>query len=148
MDLAASHLSRGSSLGRLHGLFNVVAGVWPLVDMRSFEAVSGPKVDTWLVRTVAGLMVVNGLTQITAPSTPEGLATSRRLGIGTALTLAAVDLRYGSTGRIRRVYLLDAVVEAGWVAAWLATLRPRRARRADRAGYCSRSSSSRPVLTS
>jgi hypothetical protein len=27
--------------------------------MRSFEAVSGPKVDRWLVETVAGLMVVN-----------------------------------------------------------------------------------------
>ena len=120
MSRAAAR-SRTSSLSRAHGVFNVVTGVWPLLHMRSFEAVSGPKAERWLVRTVAGLMAVNGMVQLT--SDEQALGASRRLGIGAALWLAAIDLRYASTGRISKVYLLDAAVELAWVAAWTATLR-------------------------
>jgi hypothetical protein len=113
---------RVRSMARAHGLFNVTSGLWPLLHMRSFEAVSGPKVDRWLVKTVAGLMVVNGLVQLTgAQSSPKA---SRDLGVGTALCLAAVDLRYASTGRISKVYLIDAAIELAWVAVWAATARP------------------------
>lgn len=107
------------SLSRAHGLFNVATGLWPVVHMRSFEAVSGPKVDRWLVRTVGGLMAVNGLAQLTATRSEQRL--SRWLGVGSAAWLAAIDVRYASSGRISRIYLLDAAVELAWVAAWAAT---------------------------
>ena len=110
-----------TSLSRAHGLFNVVTGLWPVVHMRSFEAVSGPKVDRWLVQTVGGLMAANGLVQLSAR--PDEQRLSLGLGVGTAGVLAAVDLRYGSTGRISRIYLLDAVVQLGWIAAWAAAAR-------------------------
>lgn len=110
-----------ATLARTHGLFNVVSGLWPLVHMPSFERVSGPKTDRWLVRTVAALLVVNGATQVGAASSPAALTTARRLGVGTALALAAIDLTYAPRGRISRVYLLDAAVELGWVLAWAAT---------------------------
>jgi hypothetical protein len=112
-------------LARLHGLSNVLGGLWPLLHMRSFEAASGPKTDRWLVRTVAGLLVANGLTQLRAPATPDGIAAARRIGIGTAGTLLAIDLTYAPRGRISRFYLLDAVLEAGWVLVWLKTWRSR-----------------------
>ena len=32
------------------GALYVVTGVWPLLHMASFEAVTGPKTDDWLVR--------------------------------------------------------------------------------------------------
>ncbi len=115
-----------TSISRWHGLFNALTGAWPLVHMPSFEAVSGPKVDRWLVRTVGGLLVVNGLTQLSAGSTQAATVLSRRLGVGTALTLALIDVRYASTGRIRRIYLLDAAVEFGWAAAWASTMRQSR----------------------
>ena len=86
--------------------------------MPSFERVFGPKTDRWLVRTVAGLLVTNGIAQLRAQRSAEGLAQARRLGLGTATTLAAVDLVYGATGRISRVYLLDAALELAWIAAW------------------------------
>ncbi len=111
-----------ASISRWHGLFNALTGAWPLVHMPSFEAVSGPKVDRWLVRTVGGLLVVNGLTQLSAGTTEAATALSRRLGLGTALTLAVIDIRYASTRRIRRIYLLDAVVELAWAAVWASTL--------------------------
>lgn len=42
-------------LAQAQGVFNIVSGVWPLVSMRTFEAIYGPKTDRWLVHTVAGL---------------------------------------------------------------------------------------------
>src|SRR5215213_7149555 len=39
-------------LARLQAIFYIVSGVWPFVSIRSFEAVTGPKVDRWLVKTV------------------------------------------------------------------------------------------------
>ena len=100
-----------------HGVFNLASGLWPLVNMRSFEAVTGPKVDDWLVRMVALLLVVNGVVQLRS-RTPDELVQARRLGIGTAAAAATIDLLYGGR-RISRIYLADAAVELGWVAAWL-----------------------------
>jgi len=96
------------------------------VHLSSFEAVLGPKTDRWLVKTVSGLLIVNGLTQLTAKPTAESLAQARRLGLGTAATLAAIDLIYASSGRISRMYLLDAVFETGWILAWIRRTPPAR----------------------
>ena len=117
-DAGPARNGAATSLSRAHGLFNIATGLWPIVHMRSFEAVSGPKVDRWLVRTVGGLMAVVGLAQLTAAPTAGEQRLSRQIGVGTAAWLAAIDIRYGSTGRISRIYLLDAVVQLGWVAAW------------------------------
>ena len=38
------------TLARVQGAFNLVNGLWPLIHMRSFEAVLGPKRDRWLAR--------------------------------------------------------------------------------------------------
>ena len=108
----------GVALARIHGVANVLGGLWPLAHMRSFEAVLGPKTDRWLVRTVAGLLVVNGFTQVAAASAAGGVRHARRIGVGTAAVLAAIDLIYAPTGRISRMYLLDAAFEVGLVIAW------------------------------
>jgi hypothetical protein len=111
-------------LALAHGVFNVLGGLWPLVSMRTFELVSGPKVDRWLVRTVSGLMVANGLVQVGAARSGEGLRQARQVGLGTAGVLALVDVVYVAAGRISRVYLVDAAMESAWVTAW-ATARAR-----------------------
>ncbi len=104
-----------------HGAFNVVGGLWPLVHLRSFEWVFGPKTDVWLQMTTGGLLVSVGVAQLAAASDPRGAAQARRIGLGTALTLLAVDLVYVPRGRIRPTYLLDAAMQTGWIAAWLRT---------------------------
>jgi len=102
-------------------LFNITGGAWPLLHLRSFEAVLGPKVDRWLLRTVAGPMIVNGAVQVSGGPSTQALQQSRRIGIGTALTLGTIDLVYAPRGRISKVYLLDALLEAGWILAWRQT---------------------------
>jgi hypothetical protein len=113
-------------LTRAQGLFNVANGLWPLVSMRSFEKVLGPKAEHWLVRTVAGLMITNGVAQVRSSSVAEPRS-ARRIGLGTAATLGLIDVRYGLPGRIRRTYLLDAFVQCGWIIAWLRSSRDPRA---------------------
>jgi hypothetical protein len=108
----------GVVLARAHGVLNVVGGVWPLVHISSFEAVFGPKTDRWLVKTVAGLLIVNGLAQLATSPSAEGMRQARRLGVGTAAVLAAIDLVYVPAGRISKMYLLDAALEVAWIMAW------------------------------
>jgi hypothetical protein len=103
----------------IKGSMNVISGLWPLVHMRSFEAVSGPKTDKWLVRTVSGLLITIGFEQLRAASSSGNLSVARRLGVGTAATLAAVDLIYAGKGRISRIYLIDAAVEVLIIRNWL-----------------------------
>ncbi len=105
-------------LARAHGVFNVLGGAWPLLHRRSFEAVFGPKADEWLQYTVAGLLVTSGLSQIRASCSPEGGRHAARTGMSTAVVLLTIDLVYVPRGRIAPTYLLDALMEAGWLMAW------------------------------
>ena len=112
-------LLESGTLARGQGAFNVVGGLWPLVSMRSFEFVFGPKQDDWLVRTVGGLMISAGLVQLrAADSSAEANRLARQLGMGIAATFLTTELVYVPAGRIRWTYLADAVMEAGWIAAW------------------------------
>lgn len=101
------------------GIFYLGTGLWPLVHMKSFERVTGPKKDAWLAKAVGGLVAAVGAALVVGaiddkPS--KGLAV---LGIGSALALGLTDVIYASRGRISKVYLGDAAAEAGVVASWV-----------------------------
>jgi hypothetical protein len=102
----------------VQGGFYVATGLWALVDLDSFMAVTGPKTDLWLVKTVGVLVTVIGGVLLSAGwrrrVTPDILL----LGIGAALSLATIDVVYVFAGRISRIYLLDAVAEVGLAIAW------------------------------
>ncbi|MEU8917295.1 hypothetical protein [Streptomyces nigrescens] len=109
-------------VARTQGVFNASSGAWALLRLHSFERYFGPQrmkeEQDWLVRTVSGLLVSCGWSQIRTCPLPECLAQARRIGLGTALTLLAIDLVYLPTGKVRRSHALDAVIEAGWLVAW------------------------------
>lgn len=106
------------------GLFYLVTGVWPLVSIRSFEWVTGPKRDRWLVKTVGALIAVIGGATALAGRRKRVTAEIALLASGSAASLAAIDVIYVSRGRIRPIYLLDAISEAGLIVAWLVAWRP------------------------
>jgi hypothetical protein len=87
-------------MARVHGAINVVSGLWPILHMRSFEWVFGPKVDRWLVYTVAGLLTSVGYAQWRA-GTDEDWPHARRIGVATSSTLLLIDLLNVPRGRIR-----------------------------------------------
>ena len=105
-------------LALFQGLFYVATGLWPLIDIVSFQVVTGPKTDTWLVRTVGVLVTVVGAVLIAASRARRVTPEIMMLAVGSALGLAAIDLRYALTGRISAVYLADAVVELGLSMLW------------------------------
>jgi hypothetical protein len=115
--------NRAVRLARLQAVIYLVTGIWPLLSIRSFEAVTGPKTDRWLVKTVGLLVAVVGamlaLASRSRRITPEVVLTAA----GSAGALATIDVVYVAKRRISPVYLLDAVMELGLVAGWIALAR-------------------------
>ena len=113
---ATSELASTLAVGQ--GAFYLATGVWPLVHDRSFQAVTGPKVDVWLVKTVGCLVSVIGGVLLAAGVRRSVPTELRAIAAGSAAALAAIDIVYASRGRIFPIYLADAAVEIGLVAAW------------------------------
>jgi hypothetical protein len=118
----ASNPFRHSGLLRavcfVQGLYFILTGVWPLVDMKSFMQITGFKVDQWLVRTVGVLILVVGLVLLSAARSRRISPEILGLAVGCALGLTAIDVYYVLIDRIRDVYLFDALAEVGLVVAW------------------------------
>jgi hypothetical protein len=100
----------------VQGVFYVLTGVWPLVSMRTFEAMTGPKVDDWLVRMVGLLAAVIGAVLLLALRAGRVTREVLFLAAGAAASFAAIDLRYALAGRISPIYLADAAAELGFLA--------------------------------
>jgi hypothetical protein len=106
-------------LAWIQGVFYLLTGVWPLVSMATFVAVTGPKVDLWLVETVGVLVAVIGAVLLLGAWRARVGPELVLLAVGSAGGLAAIDLVYALSDRIRDVYLLDAVAEIGLAGLWL-----------------------------
>lgn len=106
----------------IQGLFYVVTGVWPLVSMDTFLAVTGPKTDLWLVNTVGVLIAVAGAAMLAGVCRGWATAELVVLAFGSALALIGIDIIYTTKQVIDRVYLLDAAAEAGLVVLWVTAL--------------------------
>ena len=112
-------LASGVSLARAQGLFNVVGGAWPIVALPTFEWVFGRKRDVYLQRTSGALFLASGVALLLAEPSQDGIETARRIGMGVAAAYLAIDLVYVPKGDIPKTYLLDAVMEIGWLTAWV-----------------------------
>lgn len=110
----------------LQGGYFLATGLWPLVHMRSFEAITGPKYERWLVKTFGSMVAVIGGVLLDAARRRSIDRSLAMVAIGSAATLAGVDVVYTAKGRISPVYLVEAAVELGLLGWWLAGLRKRR----------------------
>ena len=111
---------RWSFLPLAQGFYYVVAGIWPVVSIRTFEAISGPKTDDWLVQTMGLLIAVIGGILLAA-----GFRRAMTLEIGLLAAGSAAALGgAGSFFALRRViwpiYLVDGFIELVLIALWIA----------------------------
>jgi hypothetical protein len=106
-------------VARIQGAYFLLTGVWPLLHIRSFEAVTGPKRDRWLVKMVGLLAASIGVTLLAGSRRRVTSRETRVLAITSAVSFAAIDVWYAARGRIAPIYLADAVVELGLLGAWL-----------------------------
>jgi hypothetical protein len=107
----------------IQGVYYVATGLWPIIHIQSFQLVTGPKTDLWLVKTVGVLVAVVGAVLISASRRRRITDEIALLGVGSALGLAAIDLTYALSGRISAVYLGDAAAEIGLALLWFTARR-------------------------
>lgn len=106
------------------GIYYAATGLWPIVHLPGFEAVTGPKPEGWLVKTVGALVTVTGATLVAAALRDRITPEIEGLAVASAVSLGTVDVVYAAARRISPIYLADAVVEAALAFGWLATRRP------------------------
>lgn len=111
-----------TTVATVHGLYFLLTGVWPLLGIGSFQRVTGPKTDLWLVKTIGAVLAVIGGALLLAGARGEVTPPVVLLALGSALALAAVDVVYVLRRVIRPVYLLDATAELALVMWWLIIL--------------------------
>jgi hypothetical protein len=102
----------------VQGGYYLATGLWPLFNIESFQAVTGPKTDLWLVRTVGVLVAAVALALLVAawrPPSPEAAV----LAAAAALGLTAIDVVYVFHRVIGPIYLLDAAAEIALVVGWM-----------------------------
>jgi len=102
----------------LQGAYDLVGGLWPLLHMASFEAVTGPKTDDWLVRTVAGILVVVGVVLIQNALRGSVGHSVQWIAGGISLVLASVAMISSLAGFISWLYFFDGLIHLAFALAW------------------------------
>jgi energy-converting hydrogenase Eha subunit E len=115
------------TISAIQGFYYAATGLWPLVSMDTFVAVSGPKTDLWLVRTVSLLIICIGAALLLSAKINRVTAPVAFLAVSAAASLGWVDANYSLRGIIWPVYMMDAFAEAllivGWTTAYLLSRR-------------------------
>ena len=115
----------------IQGAYFLVTGVWPLVSVRTFQMVTGPKTDHlptgreadhWLVMTAGVLITAIGLSLLLGAWRDKCSAETMLLAIAASFGLTCIDIIYVWREVIAPVYLVDAGIEILLIAAWLAAI--------------------------
>ena len=103
----------------LHGAYLARSGAWPLVHLKSFKRVTGPKPEGWLTRGVGACLLDIGVALAAAGARGKVAREMRLLGGGVALSFAAMNIYDAAVRRrISPVYLLDAAAQLAFAALW------------------------------
>lgn len=105
-------------LAKVQGAYFAATGLWPLIHIRSFLAVTGPKTELWLVQTVGALVTCIGGQLLLIPKSEDEADSLRPLAAGSAAALALIDVLHVGRRRISPTYLLDAAAKIALVCLW------------------------------
>lgn len=106
----------------VQGGYFLLTGLWPLFSIGTFQKVTGPKRDLWLVKTVGVVLAVIGAALLVAGIYRESGHALHLLALGSAAVLTGVDLNYVARRVIAPVYLLDAAAELCLMVCWFLVL--------------------------
>ena len=109
----------GVAAALTQGGFYFLTGIWPIISIKTFQMVTGPKNDLWLVKTVGVLISVIGAALLFAAYRGEISPSIILLAAGSAAALTGIDVIYVTKRIISPIYLLDAFVELLLIVWWL-----------------------------
>lgn len=109
----------GVAAALTQGGFYFLTGIWPIISIGTFQKITGPKNDLWLVKTVGVLISVIGAVLLLAGYRGEIVLSTILLAVGSAVVLTGIDVIYVTKRIIAPIYLLDAFVELLLIAWWL-----------------------------
>ena len=107
-----------NTVALMQGIYFFITGIWPLISMKTFLMVTGPKTDLWLVRTVGLLLAVIGAVLLYAQMTGTIHQPVIALAMGSALSLTIIEFVYVTKGVISPIYLGDAAIEIILLIGW------------------------------
>lgn len=107
-----------NSIALVQGSYFLVTGLWPLFSINSFQKVTGPKVDLWLVKTVGVMVSVIGTALLVAGLNGDFTPAIVTLAVGSAGGFAAIEVNYVVKRVISRIYLGDTFLELCLIVWW------------------------------
>lgn len=113
------------------GLYFAATGIWPLISVDTFQAVTGRKsdhliaerpteADHWMLYTISVLILAISIVLLRAAWRRRISGDVAWLAALSAAALAGIDIVYVARGVLRPIYLLDAAIEIGIIITWLA----------------------------
>jgi hypothetical protein len=110
-------MTRGAkTVAGLQATYYLATGLWPVLHLESFEAVTGGKTDDWLVQSFGLLVIVIALALARGLFRSEERATLW-LGLTAAIGLVVTDVL--AAQHVSAVYATDAVIEGAFAIGWL-----------------------------
>lgn len=103
----------------IQGLYTLLTALWGLTDIDSFMAVTGPKSDVWLVKTVSVILLAIAITLLSYAFVHGDPLPAILLGLLTSAGLAAIDFYYSGRKVISPVYALDGAAEVLFALIWV-----------------------------
>lgn len=103
---------------RVQGIYFIITGIWPVIDIQSFMLVTCPKTDLWLVKTMGVIFFCEGICFLLSGVIQQGGLPVQVLAVINCLALIFIDCYYVFTGSICTIYLGDAAVELILLIGW------------------------------
>lgn len=105
--------------GLIQGTYTLLTALWALIDINSFMEVTGPKSDTWLVKTVAVLLIPIGICFLAGLYLKSESLIVILVGITSSAGLAFIDFYYTTKGTIKWIYLVDGYLQILFSLVWI-----------------------------
>lgn len=103
----------------IQGVYTLLTALWGLIDIDSFMAVTGPKNDIWLVKTVSTVLLAVAVALLSYIYIKTDPLPAILLGFLTSAGLAAIDFYYSGRKVISPVYALDGIAEVLFALVWV-----------------------------
>jgi hypothetical protein len=103
----------------IQSVYTFITGVWPIIHIRSFMAVTGYKTDVWLVKTVGALLIPLSVCLFMHLFVKTDKRPVFVLGTLTSVAFICIDFYYAVNDVISDIYQLDGLIQVLFLSAWI-----------------------------